>query len=758
MGLTSKFSDLIRKREGKLTHEMVLMPGRFGLGKTPTRLQPDSTTSMVCGYCSTGCSLRIHLKNGKAINLTPDPEYPVNLGMACPKGWEALTPLKSGDRAVAPLLRDKTGRLIPVEWDKGLRAFTDNFKRIMAKHGPGAAAFLSTGQIPTEEMFVLGTLAKFGMGLIHGDANTRQCMATSQVAYKQSFGFDAPPFTYKDFEESEVLVFFGANPCIAHPIMWERVMMNPNHPEILVVDPRQTETALAATRHFALRPKSDLTLLYGLAHLLIREGWIDPEYIGAHTEGFEAFRDHVRAFDPDAVCTATGLDEESLLEFASALKPGRRVSFWWTMGVNQSHEGVRTAQAIINLALMTGNIGKPGTGPNSITGQVNAMGSRLFSNTTGLPGGRDYRNPAHRAEVADILGIDAGTIQTKPGLAYDEILAAVNDGRIKALWVIATNPAHSWINQDDFRRAAAKLEFLVVQDMYPDTDTAKLAHLILPSAGWGEKEGVVINSERRIGLFKKVHPAPGLALADFYIFKLIAGYWGCDTVLKEMDSPEAAFRIMARLSVGRPCDFSGIEDYRMIDREGGIQWPLPAASGRPAELAKGASADVSSDSSPASSITAIVRERRLFEDGLFFHPDGRARFLFDAPRPVAEPVSPEFPFVLLTGRGSSAQWHTNTRTGRSAVLRKLYSADLQVEIHSGDASRLGLVPGDRVVVESRRGRAHARIQVASTVQAGQLFMPMHDVEVNRLTFPSFDPDSRQPSYKHCAVRVLKESP
>jgi anaerobic selenocysteine-containing dehydrogenase len=741
MDLAGKFSQLLRKREGKLTHEMVLSPGRFGLGKTPNRLQPDSTTTMICGYCSTGCGLKIHMKDGKAINLTPDPEYPVNLGMACPKGWEALTPLKADDRAVMPLLRDKSGRLAPVDWDRGLRAFTDAFKGIMKKHGPESVAFLSTGQIPTEEMFTLGLLAKFGMGFIHGDANTRQCMATAHVAYKQSFGFDAPPFSYKDFEESDVLVFLGANPCIAHPIMWERVMMNKRKPEILVVDPRQTETALAATRHYPLLPKSDLPLLYGLAHILIREGWIDRDYVDKHTSGFDAFRDHVKTFDPAAVGRITGLGEDRLMEFAGLLRPGKRVSYWWTMGVNQSHEGVRAAQAIINLALMTGNIGKPGTGANSITGQVNAMGSRLFSNTTGLPGGRNFQDTAHRREVSSILGIDPGIIQQEPGLAYDQIIEGVHQGKIKGLWVVATNPAHSWVNQEDFKKAAEKLDFLVVQDMYHDTDTAKIAHLVLPSAGWGEKEGVVINSERRIGLLKKVAPAPGQALADFYIFKLIAKYWGCEALFKDMETPEQAFHVMAEMSRGRPCDFTGIGDYKMIDRQGGIQWPYPS---------------VNSSKAGKLSTPMPLQERRLFEDGIFYHPDGKAKFQFGPPQPVAEPVTDEFPFVLMTGRGSSAQWHTNTRTGKSAVLRKLYAHDSQVEIHPDDARRLKLSSGDWVIVKSRRGQARARAAVSSTVNPGQLFMPMHDVEVNRLTFPSFDPHSRQPSYKHCAVRLEKE--
>src|ERR1051326_3681640 len=255
-----KISDILRRFEGPLTEDLVLHPGKFGLGKVPKRLKPDDTTTMVCGFCSTGCGLNIHLRDGQAINLTPATDYPVNLGMACPKGWEALAPLKAPDRATTPLLRDVSGKLQPTDWDEALQVFTLRFKAILDQNGPDSVAYISTGQIVTEEMAFLGCLAKFGMGIIHGDGNTRQCMATAATAYKQSFGFDAPPFTYADFEESDVLVFIGSNVCIAHPILWQRVLRNKNNPRIIVVDPRRTETAMNATQHVALQPKSDLTL------------------------------------------------------------------------------------------------------------------------------------------------------------------------------------------------------------------------------------------------------------------------------------------------------------------------------------------------------------------------------------------------------------------------------------------------------------------------------------------------------------------
>ncbi len=730
--------NILRARDGAMTSELVLRPGDFGLGRVPHRLRPAGTARSICGFCSTGCSLKIHLNaDGEAINLTPDPAYPVNLGMACPKGWEALTPLRAPDRATTPLLRDASGALAPVSWDRALKTFTRRFKSIIEKHGPSSLAVLSTGQIVTEEMALLGALVKFGMGIPHLDSNTRQCMATTHVAYKESLGFDAPPFTYADFEESDVLVFVGANPCIAHPIMWQRVMRNPRTPKILVVDPRRTETAAAATHHFAIRPKSDLVLLYGLAHLLIARGAVDRGFIAAHTQDFAEFAQHMADFPPVRIAAATGLTVEQLAQFVDAIASSRRVSFWWTMGVNQGHESTRTAQAIINLALMTGNFGRPGTGANSITGQCNAMGSRLFGNATSLLGGYEFGNVTHRTHVARTLGIEPSLISAHKSIAYDQILDGVNAGHIKGLWVIATNTAHSWINQSRFADLRRKLDFLVVQDMYASTETARLADLVLPAAGWGEKEGVFINSERRLGVARKVARAPGLALSDFAIFRLVAEHWGCGGMFARWRTPADAFAVMKELSRGQPFDFSGVRDYEHLESAGGIQWPWTAAD----EAAAGGKPP--------------PRERRLFADGKFFTPNGRARFIHDTPQAMPEPPDDAYPFLLLTGRGSSAQWHTGSRTDKSAVLRKLAPTALWVEIAPDDAARLDLVHGQRVTVRSRRGAVDAVAAITPTIQAGQVFLPMHFAGVNRLTFPSFDPHSRQPSYKACAVRIEK---
>ncbi|MGQ0745057.1 MAG: molybdopterin oxidoreductase family protein [Acidimicrobiales bacterium] len=710
-------------------------------------------TSMICGFCSVGCSLDVHVgADGQATKLTPTVDYPVNMGMACPKGWEALTPLAAADRATTPLLRHGRGAdLEPVDWPTAIGAMVGRFKAVAAEHGPESLAFLSTGQMATEEMALLGSLAKFGMGMVHGDGNTRQCMATSVVAYKQAFGFDAPPYTYADLELSDTIVLIGANPCIAHPILWERICRNQHNPEIVVIDPRRTETAVAATQHYPLRPKSDLWLLYGLAHLLIAQGETDTEFVAANTTGFDDFARHVGAFTPDVVSAHTDLPPDALYLLASTIAEGERVSFWWTMGVNQSHEGVRTAQAIINLALLTGNIGRAGTGANSITGQCNAMGSRLFSNTTNLLGGHDFAHPAHRAKVAGILGIDQDRIPNQASWAYDQILDGIDQGRIRGLWVVATNSAHSWIDRKVLDRRLAALDFLVVQDMYSSTETAQVADLVLPAAGWGEKEGTFINSERRVGLIQRVARAPGTALSDFAIFKLVAEGWGVGEMFAAWDSPESAFAVLKELSAGQPADITGIDSYAMIDGLGGVQWPWSAAEATRAAAVVEAAGEVG----PAGMTSAVgpVRERRLFEDGKFFHPDGRARFVFDMPRDPPEATSPAYPFILLTGRGSSSQWHTQTRTAKSPMLRSLYPEKPYVEVNPDDAAGLGITTNNWVTVTSPRASMRARAFVTPTVAAGQLFIPMHYVGTNALTFAAFDPHSRQPSYKYCAVHL-----
>lgn len=736
MKLFQRVSQMLKERQGPLTEELRLS-STSSHGMLPDRLQPDKTAASICGYCSTGCQLHLHSKKNKPVNVTASASYPVNLGAACPKGWESLSVLDSKDRGTMPLLKDVNGRQQIVGWDIALETFCNRFKSIQNLHGNESTAWIGTGQITNEDLALLGALAKFGMGWVHGDGNTRQCMASAVTAYKQTFGFDAPPYTYADLEASDTLVFVGSNPCIAHPIMWQRVMRNQRHPDIIVIDPRMTETAAAATLHLPIRPKSDLTLFYALARILIQNQWLDSDFVKNHTNDYDAFAAFVESFTLERAALKTGLKESTIMNLAARIHEKTAVSFWWTMGVNQGYQGTRTAQAIINLALLSGNIGRPGTGANSITGQCNAMGSRLFSNTTSLFGGRDFQNQGDREEVAKCLKIPVARLPTKNSLAYDQILKQVDAGKIKGLWIVATNPGHSWIDQSNWLRLIrTKVDFLVVQDMYYSTETAQEADLYLPAAGWGEKLGTFINSERRLGVIEPISEPPGESRSDFDIFKSIANQWGCGDMFSEWKDPASTFQILKRLTKGRPCDISGVKDYAMLQREGGIQWPFSewqAKHGSP------------------------KKERRLFEDGCFYHSDQRARFLFESVQPPTEPPDSSYPFWLLSGRGTSAQWHTQTRTGKSPMLLQMAPGALYVELHPKDAIKLNIQHNEKVQIMSRRGSVEATAKVMATVQPGQVFIPMHYHEVNRLTHPSFDLYSRQPSYKACAVQLNKVS-
>ncbi len=688
------------------------------------------TIRTTCSYCSVGFNFTATVEDGRVTGWMPDKEYPVNQGRSCPKGFNLLEAFRAEDRLTTPMARDRsTGELQPISWDEAFNRLVEGFRTVLDEHGPEAAAFISTGQMPMEEMAFLGALGKFGMGMIHGDGNTRQCMATAAVAYKQSFGFDAPPFTYTDLEDSDYLIFLGANPVIAHPVLWERLKKSRTPKKIVVIDPRATKTARAADQHIQLRPKTDLELLYAITNELITNGWVDTTFVESHTTGFEGLRRHVASFSPEQVERTCGIPAGTIRALTREIHQAKAVSWWWTMGVNQSHQGVRTAQAMINIALITGNIGRPGTGPNSLTGQANAMGSRIFSNTTSLYAGLDFLKEADRNRVAEEMGIDVARIPAQNSLPYHKILEKIDTGEMKALWFLATNPGHSWIDKNTFFERIHKLDFVVVQDLYVTTETARFADLLLPAAGSGEKYGTFINSERRIGIVDKVKDPPGEAKSDFDIFKGIAEAWGVGEMFADWNSAEDVFHFLTRISAGRPCDISGITGYDMIRERGGIQWPYPKRN-------------------PDSR-----QHRRLFADGRFFTDDGRARLLVDEIAPVPEATDEEYPVILLTGRGSKVQFHTQTRTGKVAMLRKSYPADAYVEVNQDDARELGLVDGEKVEVASRRGAVKVDCRVSDELAPGQVFMPMHYPETNLLTFPAFDPHSSEPAYKYSAVRM-----
>lgn len=621
-----------------------------------------------------------------------------------------------------------------ISWNKGFEVFAKKMTEIQAKYGKESVAYISTGQMTTEEMALLGHVGRNYMGM-HGDGNTRLCMATSVVAHKQSFGFDAPPYTLNDAELSDTIILIGANPVIAHPVFWGRIRKNKDA-KIITVDPRKSETAINSHMWVDIKPKSDLVLLYTLANVLIQNGWIDKKYIDEHTEGYEDFKNHVYKFTLDNVEEETGISKERVLELAEIIHNGKRVSFWWTMGVNQGYQAVRTAQSIINLALITGNIGRPGTGANSLTGQCNAMGSRAFSNTAGLYGGGDFDNPVRRKAVAEALEVDESVLATKPTLPYNVIIEKAIAGEIKGLWVICTNPRHSFTNNDEFKKAVENLDFLVVQDIYEDTHTAQLCDLYLPSVPAIKKEGVLINTERRLSKVNPVVPKEEGELSDFEIFLNIGKELGMGSLLDNWKTPRDVFELLKKCSKGMPCDITGVT-YEMLEgknMEGsrGVQWPFKEGQ------------------------VIEEDERRLYEDGNYYTPSKKAKFHFEDIAENPTETSKEFPYILNTGRGTVGQWHTQVRS-REIEHNKIYRKESYVLMNPELARELNINENERVNITSQNGNTNEfNVVYSENVKKDHIYAPMHYIETNSLTPSVYDPYSKEPSFKTVAVNIFKK--
>ena len=683
-----------------------------------------------CNYCSIACNLDFHVEdNGFIKRVVPTVDYPVNKGFCCVKGLNLDKQNTEHENPVLPLVREANGELKQIQWQEAFDLFAKRVTEIQEKYGKESFAFLSTGQLATEEMALAGHIGRTFLGG-NGDGNTRLCMATSVVAYKQSFGFDAPPYTFNDLEHSDVIIFIGCNPVVAHPILWGKTKNNKDCIKI-AIDPRRTETVTNCDMWIDIKPKSDLTLLYTLANVLIEKGWIDNEYIEKYTEDFEGFKEHVKKYTLEDVEEKTGISKVRVLELAEIIHNGKRVSLWWTMGINQSYQAVRTAQAIINIALMTGNIGRLGTGANSITGQCNAMGSRLFSNTTGLYGGGEYDNEARRKVVAEALDIDPEMLPKKPTLPYNVIIEKINSGEIKVLWVMATNPIVSWINNLEFKKAAEKLEFLVVEDIYSDTETARYCDLLLPSANGLKKEGVLINTERRLSKLNPVLEKKENELTDYDIMLGIGKALGMGKLLDKWKTPRDAFETLKACTKGMPCDITGV-DYDMLKDSRGIQWPFRAGE------------KLEED------------ERRLFEDNKYYTPSGKAKFIYEDVAPVPYEQSEEYPYLFNTGRGTVGQWHTQTRTREIPDVFSIVPHEGYVNINTDLADELGIKDNETIKITSPNGVSNNfLVKLSRTVKKDQIYAPMHYIEANSLLPSIFDTYSKEPNFKYVPVKIEK---
>ncbi|HAT4251685.1 TPA: molybdopterin-dependent oxidoreductase [Clostridium perfringens] len=682
-----------------------------------------------CNYCALACNLDFYTEDGKIKRVVPTPHYPVNKGFSCIKGLNLDKQCTKFNGSKKPLLKMKDGERKAIEWKEAFEIFASKMTAIQEKYGKESVAYISTGQLPTEEMALLGHVGRSYMG-INGDGNTRLCMASAVVAYKQSFGFDAPPYTLKDLELSDTIFFIGANPVIAHPIAWGRVRKNKDA-KIITIDPRKSETAMNSDMWIDIKTKGDLALFYTLANVLIEKGWIDQDYIDNYTEGFEDFKEHVKKYTLEDVEERTGISKMRVLELAKIIHEGKRVSFWWTMGVNQSYEAVRTAQAIINLALITGNMGREGTGANSLTGQCNAMGSRMFSNTTALYGGGEYNNQERRKVVANILGMDEKMLPTKPTLDYEQIIKGINKGEIKGLWVVCTNPRHSFSNNEEFKKAMKNLDFFVVQDIYEDTDSSEECDLYLPSVPAIKKEGFLINTERRLSALVPVLEKEEDELSDYEILLGIGEALGMGSLLDKWRTPEDAFKLLRECSKGMPCDITGVSYERLRDSKG-VQWPCREGE------------ELESD------------ERRLFEDGKYYTPSRKAKLIFEDVTENPNATNEEFPFNLNTGRGTVGQWHTHTRTREIKAVTNIVSQKAYVDINRKDAERLNIKENDEVLIHSSNGHTSEFIaRLTDNLKEKDLYAPIHYIETNLLTPSVFDPYSKEPSYKTVQVNIEK---
>ncbi len=679
-----------------------------------------------CNLCALSCGLDFSVEDGKIINVNANQEFPVNQGKACIKGLSLDKQLSK----FKPDPRPKVNGEITT-WDNALTHVANKLNEIKETYGGDAIGGISTGQMPLEDMALLGHVMRNELKA-NLDGNTRLCMATSVVAYKQSFGFDAPPYTLEDAELSDTIILIGANPVVAHPVLWGRIKHSARaNRKIIVIDPRISETAKCADHHYQIKAKSDNMLMYTLANYLIENDLIDKQFIKNSVDRFDEFKEFVKEYQLDTVFEKTGIERERVIELANMIANGKAVSLWWTMGINQSYDAVRTAQSIINIALITGNIGKPGTGANSLTGQSNAMGSRAFSHQTGLFGGGDFDNPNRRAQICDALQISDEYLIDKPTKSYNAIIEAINNGEIKALWVVCTNPRHSWTNSETFKTAIEKLDLLIVQDIFEDTDTSKYADVYLPVVPAIKKEGTLINTERRLSPIRPVLAKEENEMTDYEVIYQIGQKLGMGKNLNGWETPRKAFELMKKCSKGMPLDITGVE-FDDLTYSKGIQWPLKSGD------------KLESD------------QRRLFEDGQFYTPNKRAKLMFDTPIKNPMPINEEYNIILNTGRGTVGQWHTSVRSREFEVVNDAVMSDAYILINKDDAQALNVEHNTNVIIKSINGQEAIFIaRISEQMPQGQIFAPMHYAESNKLTLSFYDPYSKEPSYKYTPVKITK---
>lgn len=702
-------------------------------------------TCTTCPYCGVGCGViaTLDAQTPNRVRIQGDPEHPANRGRLCVKGSALADTLGLEGRLLQPLLRDSNGQAHTTGWDQALDHVAGGLRRIIDQHGPEAVAFYVSGQLLTEDYYVVNKLVKGWLGTANIDTNSRLCMSSAVAGHKRAFGEDLVGGNYEDLEEADLVVLVGSNTAWCHPIVYQRLMQSRRErPEkrIVVVDPRRTATCEQADMHLPVKAGSDVWLFNGLLTYLEEHGVVDTDFIAKHTggaaEALATARDSAGRLE--AVAKACGLPVATLESFYALFARTRKVVTVFSQGVNQSSSGTDKVNSIINCHLLTGRIGAPGMGPFSITGQPNAMGGREVGGLANMLAAHlELADPQHRQLVQTFW--DSPRMASEPGLKAVDLFEAVHAGRIKALWIMATNPVVSLPDADRVREALKRCELVVVSDLFADTDTAALADVVLPALGWGEKDGTVTNSERCLSRQRAFLPAPGAAKPDWWAVSEMArrlGFTGFD-----YQQPAQIFDEHARLSawgndprnVPRAFNLSGLVglDAQGYDNLRPLRWPV---------------------------LQAGQETRRLFADNHFSHADGRARLVPTVPRAPANPVDEDFPLVLNTGRIRD-QWHTMTRTGRAARLAG-HLPEPFVEMHPYEAMLCGVQDGALVRVASRWGSMVVRLRCTADQPRRTVFVPIHwndqcasDARVGALVNPVVDPLSGEPEFKHTPAAV-----
>jgi ferredoxin-nitrate reductase len=735
-------------------------------------------TKTLCPYCGVGCGLEVlpPAQPGKPTNkdsqgnpiwqVRGDRAHPSSKGKICVKGGTVAESLDK-DRLKYPMLRDSLDEPFRrVSWDEALNRIVERLQQVRLTKGPEAICMYGSGQFQTEDYYIAQKLLKGCLGTNNFDANSRLCMSSAVAGYIQSFGSDGPPCCYDDLELTDCAFLIGTNTAECHPIVFNRLRQHHKKNrkvKMIVVDPRRTQTAEAADLHLAIKPGTDIDLLNGIAYLLVHWDYLDALFIDECTQGFPEYARVIQEYTPEVVARKCGIRIDHLEQAARYWGESERVLSLWSMGINQSSEGTAKVRTLINLHLMTGDIGKPGAGPFSLTGQPNAMGGREAGGLAHLlPGYRVVKNPQHRAEVEQLWGLTPGSISPVPGKDTWSMITGLETGEVEFFWIAATNPAVSMPDLERTKKALLKSPFTVYQDAYYPTETAAYAHILLPAAQWGEKTGTMTNSERVVTLCPQFRYRPGEARPDWEIFAEVGRRLG---FTKEFDFPDSAavYSEFVRLTEGRPCDVSGLS-YERLSQEGPIQWPCPREEAG-GEGEKGRRGE--SSSSQSGILASLFNKtnpdktgaKRLYSNKRFNTPDGRARFAAFHSRGLAEPTATEYPLVLTVGR-LYEHWHTMTRTGRIEKIMKKQPRPF-LEIHPRDAQNWNIEEGMLVEVRSRRGMGRFRARVTKAIAPGTVFVPMHwgalwadDAEANLLTHPEACPVSLQPELKACAVKLI----